>query len=256
MTAAGTVVVTGAASGIGRAIALRMAADGHPVLCVDRLRTPRPGGFDDAPDAATDEVIRARGGQARFVLVDVTAMDALQVSLNTVDGRVWGAVLAAGVFERDVSILGERLDEYDRIMAVNVRAVWLGLQAVGRRLVAQGAGGRLVCLSSISGLVGLPNEPAYCASKAAVGGLVRAAALDLAEHGVTVNSVCPGFVRTSMLRADLDDSERVDQLVAATPMGRLGTPADVAHAVAFLMAAETSHVTGIALPVDGGYTAR
>jgi NAD(P)-dependent dehydrogenase (short-subunit alcohol dehydrogenase family) len=252
----GAVIVTGSSSGIGRGIALRLARAGYPLVCVDRTPIARPGGFDEEPDVPTDELIRARGGTATFVEADVTAVEALASALAAADGPVWGAVLTAGIYVRPVSILEELPDEFDRTMAVNARAVWQGLGEVGRHLVAQGSGGRLVCMGSISGLVGMPSEPAYCASKAAVSGLVRASALDLAPHGVTVNAVCPGLVRTSMLRTELDDPESAAALAAAAPLGRVGTPADVAGAVAYLVSEEAGFVTGVSLPVDGGYIAR
>jgi NAD(P)-dependent dehydrogenase (short-subunit alcohol dehydrogenase family) len=104
--------------------------------------------------------------------------------------------------------------------------------------------------------VGLPDEPSYCSSKGAVVNLVRAAALDLAPFDVTVNAVCPGFVETSMLAADLADPNRRSELESSAPLGRLGAPADVAAAVAFLASDDAAFITGVALPVDGGYTCR
>jgi NAD(P)-dependent dehydrogenase (short-subunit alcohol dehydrogenase family) len=250
--------VTGSASGIGRAIALRLAAEGAAVVCCDLHREPRPGGLDREPGVPTDELIRRDGGEARFVACDVTdaraVADAFAV-IGDLGARPWGSVLAAGVFARDVSILEETEDEHDQILAVNERGVWLGLRAAGR-LLADAGGGRIVAVASISGLVGLPDEPAYCASKAAVVGLVRAAALDLAPHQVTVNAVCPGFVATAMLASEVNDPDRRATLEAQAPLGRLATTDDVAAAVAYLVAPEAGFVTGVALPVDGGYTCR
>ena len=165
-------------------------------------------------------------------------------------------LLNAGIFSRRVSIVDERADEHDDIMRVNERGVWLGCRAAGQRFVERGEGGRIVCTGSISGLVGLPDEPAYCASKGAVVNLVRAVALDLAPHRVNVNAVCPGFITTAMLRETLEDFEMRASLEALTPWPRLGTPADVAAAVVFLVSDDAEWITGVALPVDGGYTCR
>lgn len=251
--------VTGASSGIGRAVALRLAVEGAAVVCCDLQPEPRMGGMDREPCVPTDELIRREGGDARFAACDVTEATAVEAAFDTVrelPGDPWGFVLAAGVFARDVSILEETEYEHDWTLSVNERGVWLGLRAAGRMLTGADGGGRIVCIASISGLVGLANEPAYCASKGAVVNLVRAAALDLAPYAVTVNAVCPGFVATAMLDAEIRDPARRAQLDAQAPLGRIGTGDDVAAAVAYLVAPEAGFVSGVALPVDGGYTCR
>lgn len=253
------VVVTGSSSGIGRASALRLGGEGAAVICADRREGPRSPEHEPDGSAPTDELIRRRGLSARFEPCDVgdeVQVDALFERVHPADPPLWAAVLCAGVFERDVSILEETASEHDRVMRVNERGIWLALRAAGRVLARQGSGGRIICIGSISGLVGLPDEPSYCSSKGAVVNLARAAALDLAPFDVTVNAVCPGFVETSMLAGDLADTSRRSELESSAPLGRLGAPADVAAAVAFLASDDAAFITGVALPVDGGYTCR
>lgn len=122
--------------------------------------------------------------------------------------------------------------------------------------MSAGRPGRIVCIASISGLVGLPREPAYCASKAAVVNLTRAAALDLAPHEITVNAICPGYIATAMLRQELADPSRRAALEAATPWPRLGTVEDVAAAASFLISDDAAWITGAVLAVDGGYSCK
>ena len=254
-----TVVVTGSSSGIGRASALRLGGEGAAVTCADSRQAPRLPEHEPEGSVTTDELVRRRGVSARFTRCDVgdeVEVNALFEEPYSSDPPLWAAILCAGVFERDVSILDETASEHDRIMRVNERGIWLTIRAAARVLARQGRGGRIVCIGSVSGLVGLADEPSYCSSKGAVVNLVRAAALDLAPFNVTVNAICPGFVQTSMLAADLADPDRRSQLERSAPLGRLGTPADVAAAVAFLISDDAAFITGVALPVDGGYTCR
>jgi NAD(P)-dependent dehydrogenase (short-subunit alcohol dehydrogenase family) len=252
-------IVTGSSAGIGRAVALRLADEGAEILCCDLTPEPRPDGFDDLLGVPTDLAIRERGGRASFRECDAgdeASVEAAFAAADWLEAPLRICVLNAGVFSRDASILDETVEDHDETMRVNERGVWLGCRAAARRLVASGEGGRIVCIGSISGLVGLRGEPAYCASKGAVVNLVRAVALDLAAQRINVNAVCPGFVGTAMLRPALEDAAKRSELERLTPWPRLGRPSDVAAAVAFLASDDAAWITGVALPVDGGYTCR
>jgi NAD(P)-dependent dehydrogenase (short-subunit alcohol dehydrogenase family) len=122
-------------------------------------------------------------------------------------------------------------------------------------MIAQGEGGRLVTIASISGLVGVRSGTAYNASKGAVVQLMRTLAVQLAPHGITANAICPGWVRSAMTRETQDNPERLAEILAAHPLGRMGEPEDVAGAAFFLASDDAAWITGVALPVDGGYTA-
>jgi hypothetical protein len=250
-------LVTGSSSGIGRAVALRLAAEGAEVLCCDLHAAAASDAFDEEPDCSTHDLIAARGGVADFELCDVTDPAALSGAFEARSRLLHPlriVVLNAGIFLRDASILEETIEEHDQIMRVNERAVWLGCQAAARHLVRQGMPGRIICIASISGLVGLPAESAYCASKGAVVNLVRAIAVDLAAHEINVNAVAPGFITTAMTRSMLADAPVRAELERKTPWPRLGRPGDVAAAVTFLASDDAEWITGITLPVDGGYT--
>jgi NAD(P)-dependent dehydrogenase (short-subunit alcohol dehydrogenase family) len=251
-------LVTGSSSGIGRAIALHLASEGAEVLCCDLMAEPRSVDPDESPGKPTHAEISERGGSAHFQAMDAADEQSVKEGFDRM-GELASpfriCVLNAGIFTGEASILDEPAEDHDRTLRVNERGVWLGCREAGRLFVAGGEGGRIVCIASISGLVGRADESAYCASKGAVVNLVRAVAVELAPHRINVNAVCPGFVDTPMLRASLDEEKRAS-LEQQTPWPRLGTPADVAAAVAFLVSEEAEWITGVALPVDGGYTCR
>jgi NAD(P)-dependent dehydrogenase (short-subunit alcohol dehydrogenase family) len=232
------VIVTGAASGIGRAMSEQFAAEGAKVVGADL-------------DAAT--VPEAALG----VEVDVSRPEDVQrLADYTVEtfGRVDVLCNNAGIGST-TDVLNCSPDEWDNVFAVNARGVFLGIRAVLPQMLAQGAG-VIVNTASVAGLVGLPDRAAYCASKGAVVALTRQVAIQLAGTGVRCNCLCPGTVDSpwvGRLLADAEDPRaHRQQLVRRQPMGRLGTPDEVAHAALFLASDEASFITGTELVIDGG----
>jgi NAD(P)-dependent dehydrogenase (short-subunit alcohol dehydrogenase family) len=251
-------LVTGAASGNGRAIALRLAQEGAAVVCADVREQPLPNGRERSPDSATHDLIEQEGGKAVFARCDVADGQEVGVAAETAleaFGRLDVAVANAGINPAVDDIVDESWENYLRTLDVNQHGVWWTCREAAQRMIARGEGGRIIVVASISGLVGVRSGTAYNVSKGAVVQLVRTLAVQLAPHGITVNAVCPGWIRTAMTRETQDDPVRLEQVVASHPLGRLGEPDDIAGATFFFASDDAAWVTGVALPVDGGYTA-
>ena len=242
-------LVTGAASGIGRATALAMAREGATVVVSD---TNAEGGEE------TVTLIDDRS-RATFFHADVTdaaSVDALVTRTVEMYGALDCAVNNAGVFTGNRSPLHEIPDEsYDFVMDVNVRGVWLCMKREIVQMLEQG-GGAIVNTASCVGLVALPGVAEYAASKHAVVGLTRTAAVDYAADGIRVNCVCPGYIKTNMTRASWNDPERLALMKSRQPIGRMGLPGEVAEAIVWLASDAASFITGHPLSIDGGLVAQ
>jgi NAD(P)-dependent dehydrogenase (short-subunit alcohol dehydrogenase family) len=242
-------LVTGAGSGMGLATVHAFAQAGASVVLAD---------VDDDALRVTTEELTAAGHRALGVKCDVS--DEAQVAAiveRTVDtfGRLDMAYNNAGIQIPSSDAADEPAENFDRVTAINLRGVWTCMKHELRQMRAQGSGAIVNC-SSLGGLVGLPGRAAYHASKHGVIGLTRSAALEYAPRGVRINAVCPGGIETPMLTAMIADGELPRDVGADDPMGRLGRAEEIAAAVLWLCSPGASLVLGVALPVDGGYTAR
>ncbi|MFK0007880.1 SDR family NAD(P)-dependent oxidoreductase [Paenarthrobacter sp. NPDC090520] len=256
-------IVTGASSGNGRAIAKRLAQDGFTVVCSDLHPDARPGGYEDDADTPTHEAIVRSGGQATFIAANATSMTEMTSLVGgAVDqyGRLDVMVNNAGIFTGLATIVDEKEEDFDKTIAVNLKGVWIGSKLAITQFLKQDVvgdtRGTIVNIASIGGLIGLAQEPGYCASKGGVVNLTRQLAVDFAAEQIRVNAVCPGFLATAMVRPFLDDPDLNTGLHAQSPWPNLGTANDVAQAVSFLSSEESRWMTGSSLTVDGGFTAR
>ena len=245
-------IVTGAASGIGRACALDLAAAGASVVVSDLERSAEGG-------RETVALVERAGGEAVFVPCDVSRGDDVRRLVEeTVAryGRLDAAVNNAGVGGALAPTAEYPEEEWDRVVGINLRGVWLCMKHEIPAMLA-GGGGSIVNVASILGHVGFAGAPAYVAAKHGVLGLTKAAAIDYGRKGVRVNAVAPAFIVTPMLtRAGLmDDEAVVHGLEARHALGRLGQPEEVAGLVTWLCSDAASFVTGASYLVDGGYVA-
>jgi NAD(P)-dependent dehydrogenase (short-subunit alcohol dehydrogenase family) len=241
-------LITGAASGIGRAIALTFAGEGASVAIADR---------DTTKGQSVAREIEQLGGSSFFVACDVTRADdcrkAVEQTAETF-GKLDLLVNNAGIIaRRSVVELDEK--DWDRVMDVNVKSVYL-MSKYAVPIMRAGGGGSIINTSSGWGLVGGPDAAVYCASKGAVVLLTKSMAIDFGSDGIRVNCLCPGDTNTNMLREEahqLGEAE-ADVLAASAnrPLGRVGTPEDIAKAALFLAADQSAYVTGTNLVVDGG----
>lgn len=253
----GCAIVTGSSSGIGRAIAERLAADGFTVLLADIRRDPLTGG------TPTDEVIGGQGGRCEFVRTDVSARQDCERLVRMaaeryrrLDVLVNNAVLAG---PHSKPLLGTLDTDWDAMMAVNLRGPFLLCQEAVRQMLTQEprgeVRGRIVNITSQHGMVGVPGHFAYAVSKGGLVQLTRQIAVEHGRDGILCNAVAPGKIVTGAPGDMAADPAAADYVRSRTPFGRLGQPADVAAAVAFLASDQASYISGVNLMVDGGWMA-
>ncbi|HLW72213.1 MAG TPA: SDR family oxidoreductase [Candidatus Binataceae bacterium] len=243
-------LITGCSSGIGRATAIAFAAAGAVVTCAD---------VDQKGGEATVAMIREARGKAEFEQTDVTDANQVQGLVNRIvaaHGRLDCAYNNAGIEGEVIETHEASERNFDRIMAVNVKGVWLCMKYEIRQMLKQGAGA-IVNTASLAGLAGFPALPIYVASKHAVVGLTKSAALECAQSGIRINAVCPGPVDTPMMERIGNNEGRPGrkEFEAFVPMRRYATPDEIASTVVWLCSSQSSYITGVAVPVDGGMIA-
>lgn len=238
-----TALVIGAASGMGRTVALWLAAEGYAVAAADR-------------DAAALEELSAElaASGARHVLLTVDLADDASIDAGVAAARealgpLWLLAVTAGILEGGMA-LDAPAGHHERVLRINYLGVARANAAVARTMVADGGGGRIVNWSSNNAVGGSAGFSAYAASKAALDAFSQSLAMELGPHGITVNTILPGSVRTPMLGALSDEEIAAEEL--RIPIGRFGEPDDVAAALLFLASPEAGWITGVNLPIDGG----
>lgn len=244
-------LVTGAASGIGLATAKAFCREGYATMLAD---------VDEAQGLLSVAECESEGLQCHFVRCDVSdEQDVERLVAATVErfGRLDAAFNNAGIEGAQAPTAVSEAANFDKVVAINMRGVWLCMRAQIRQMLAQTGGGSIVNCSSVAGLIGLPNISAYVASKHGVIGLTRSAALEYAREQIRVNAICPGAIETPMLERYMAGVPGGRQAMEETePMGRIGSPEEIASAVIWLCSPGAAFTTGQAIAVDGGWTAK
>lgn len=245
------ILITGGASGIGRATVHRLALDGAHVIVADKQA------------ALADEVVaevRKANGSAEVHELDVTEDGAAKAAVEAIvatHGRLDGAFNNAGISGPQVRLLDIDPSEWGQVLAVNLTGVFSCIQAEIAQMIRQKSGGTIVNTASICGLVPLSHAAAYNSAKHGVVGLTKSAALEYGSKNIRVNAVCPGFIDTPMLAESAGaNAEVLSGITQSLPMRRVASPQEVADVVAWLLSAQSSYVTGVAMPVDGGWMAK
>ena len=237
-------LVTGASSGIGAACASALAEMGAHVVCAARGA--------DRLQAVVDE-IDARGDSAEALPLDMADLDALDVALEA--QPAFDVVVNSAGLARHSAALETLPQDFDAVMALNLRAAYFLSTGAARKMIAAGKGGSIIHVSSQMGHVGGIDRAVYCASKHALEGMVKSMAIEWGRDRVRINTVCPTFIRTPLTASTFDNPERVAWIEEKIKLGRVGEVEDIMGAVAYLASNASSLVTGTALMVDGGWTA-
>lgn len=235
-------IITGASQGIGKGMAETFSKAGAHVACVSRNK--------DNLKSVADSLIE-NGGAASFYTCDVSSLDAFQNTIKEIvenHGSVDILVNNAGVC-KDKLIMRMSEDDWNKVININLNGAFNGIKAVSQIMIKQRAG-RIINISSIVGLIGNPGQANYAASKAGLIGLSKSAAKELAPRGITVNAIAPGYIATDM--TDQITGQAKESLITKIPLGRIGSPSDIAASALFLASDEAGYITGQTLTVDGG----
>jgi NAD(P)-dependent dehydrogenase (short-subunit alcohol dehydrogenase family) len=238
-------VITGGAAGIGKACGKRFAAEGAKVVLAD---------VNETRGEETAEEIQAAGGEALFVSCDVGEKDQVDALIEkTVGafGRLDCAIANAGIVHA-CGFLDLSEEDFDRVLRINLKGVFLTGQAAARQMVKQGGGGCIINMSSVNQVLAIPAIASYVTAKGGVGQLTKVMALSLVEHGIRVNAVGPGSIYTEVFESVANDPEKLRGILSRTPMGRVGQPEEVASVALFLASEDSSYITGQTIFPDGG----
>lgn len=250
------VIVTGASSGIGRAIAVQYAKEGAKVVVADLHEGRNHGGFEDAKAATTVEEIEKNGGTAFFAMCDVTnqqqVADVVGVAVQRY-GTLDVIVNNAGIYRSGKLVHEFEEKDLDACWDVNLKGTWFGCQEAIKVFLRMG-GGTIVNIVSTAGLGGHPKQSVYNISKGAVSSLTKCIAIEYGRNGIRANGICPTYAKTSMTRGHFDDADYMKAFAESIPLKRWGEVADVANLAVFLASDESSYIHGALIPVDGGET--
>jgi NAD(P)-dependent dehydrogenase (short-subunit alcohol dehydrogenase family) len=250
MATSGVALVTGASRGIGAEVARRLAADGYDVACAATTAANAVG--------VADEITNNGSRRAVPIEIRVQDPDSVERALAEIEselGLITLLVNNAGI-NRVAPVHEQTVEDFDAVLDVNLRGVFICSHFVSRRIITAGSPGSIVNIGSVAGIDAFPGRSAYAASKAGVHHLTRVMALDLAPHRIRVNAVAPGYVRTDLVQELLDDGTLdAATLLRRIPLGEFGETADIAAAVSWLAGPESRYVTGETLVVDGGWAA-
>ena len=246
------ILVTGGSTGIGRATSEILAREGATVII---------GDIQDKEGEETVAAIIKAGGVAEYYHMDVVNFEQVEHVITDIVSRYGsldGAHNNAGIEGPASKVLDYPADEWDRVMRVNLTGVFNCIKCEVKQMIAQENGGSIVSTASVAGLVGVAGSASYNASKHGVVGLTKTVALEYATRKIRVNAICPGFIETPMLnRLTGDENNKIkEKMLVQVPMRRIAAPSEIGEAVAWLLSAKASYMTGVALPVDGGWIAQ